>query len=217
MKKSGENGSSGNGISSSGTTAAATTAGATTTTNATTSTIINTSGPSSNSSVPANKTLGSNGSSSTPSVTQLQNPPMKATGGAGKSTGSSTTASENGTNRGRRDRPCDACRRRKSRCVMNEGAEICVLCQFHSQECTFVQSPQPRKRRLASTSAQGSEEQVVKKRYVARYLIIFVSVGERGKSYSEYRSPPPFPESHVSFPRSVNLQSNAKLTSGTPP
>lgn len=61
---------------------------------------------------------------------------------------------------------------------MNEGAEICVLCQFHSQECTFVQSPQPRKRRLASTSAQGSEEQAVKKRYVASYLIIFVPAWE---------------------------------------
>lgn len=163
MKKSGDNGSSGNGISSSGATAAATTAGATTTTNATISTITNTSG-SSNSAAPAGPTLPSNDPSS--SVSQLQNPPIKATGGAGKSTGSSTTASENGTNRGRRDRPCDACRRRKSRCVMNEGAEICVLCQFHSQECTFVQSPQPRKRRLASTSAQGSEEQAVKKRYV---------------------------------------------------
>lgn len=193
MKKSGENGSSGNGISSSGATAAATTAGATTTTNATTSTITNNTSGLSNS-APANPTLNLNDSSSS-SVTQLQNPPMKATGGAGKSTGSSTTASESGTNRSRRDRPCDACRRRKSRCVMNEGAEICVLCQFHSQECTFVQSPQPRKRRLASTSAQGSEEQAVKKRYVACYFNnIFVRAGEEGgKGLLRNTDPPFFP------------------------
>ncbi|CCX30371.1 Similar to Transcriptional activator protein DAL81; acc. no. P21657 [Pyronema omphalodes CBS 100304] len=39
---------------------------------------------------------------------------------------------------------------------MNEGADKCVLCQFHSQECTFVQSPQPRKRRLAGEHANGT-------------------------------------------------------------
>lgn len=58
----------------------------------------------------------------------------------------------------RRDRPCDACRKRKSRCVLNEGQTACVLCQFHSQDCTFVQSPAPRKRRIASTStARGKD------------------------------------------------------------
>ena len=78
-----------------------------------------------------------------------------------------STTTTTSSNRGRRDRPCDACRRRKSRCVMNDGAEICVLCQFHSQDCTFVQSPQPRKRRLASSAAANAgDEQVVKKRYV---------------------------------------------------
>ncbi|KAF2808634.1 uncharacterized protein BDZ99DRAFT_464474 [Mytilinidion resinicola] len=52
--------------------------------------------------------------------------------------------------RTRRERPCDACRRRKSRCVIHEGAVLCVLCDFHKQECTFVQSPQPRKRKVTS-------------------------------------------------------------------
>jgi hypothetical protein len=50
--------------------------------------------------------------------------------------------------RARRERPCDACRRRKSRCVIHEGAVLCVLCEFHKQECTFVQDPQPRKRKV---------------------------------------------------------------------
>jgi len=78
--------------------------------------------------------------------------------------GAVAAATANGT-KGRRDRPCDACRRRKSRCVMNEGAEICVLCNFHSQECTFVQSPQPRKRRLASSNVSSEDQVVIKKRY----------------------------------------------------
>ena len=75
---------------------------------------------------------------------------------------SSTTSAESGTNtRSRKDRPCDACRRRKSRCVINEGQTSCVLCQFHTQECTFVQSPQPRKRKL---NTEGKEESVAKRR-----------------------------------------------------
>jgi hypothetical protein len=36
-----------------------------------------------------------------------------------------------------------------------------VLCQFHTQECTFVQSPQPRKRKL---NTEGKEESVAKRR-----------------------------------------------------
>lgn len=79
------------------------------------------------------------------------------------STGS-TASTESGSNtRTRKDRPCDACRRRKSKCVIHEGQASCVLCQFHTQECTFVQSPQPRKRKL---NAEGKEESLAKRRYV---------------------------------------------------
>ena len=52
--------------------------------------------------------------------------------------------------RSSRNRPCDACRRRKSRCVMNEGAVKCVLCEFHAQDCTFMEKIPPRKRRRTS-------------------------------------------------------------------
>ncbi|KAL9598930.1 MAG: hypothetical protein Q9219_004196 [cf. Caloplaca sp. 3 TL-2023] len=51
--------------------------------------------------------------------------------------------------RGKRERPCDACRKRKSKCVMNEGSSgTCAACAIHNQQCTFVEDPQPRKRRL---------------------------------------------------------------------
>jgi hypothetical protein len=45
------------------------------------------------------------------------------------------------------DRPCDACRRRKSRCVFNSDSSTCVLCDFHKQNCTFEEQPAPRKRK----------------------------------------------------------------------
>ncbi|KAF2088319.1 hypothetical protein K490DRAFT_11100, partial [Saccharata proteae CBS 121410] len=66
--------------------------------------------------------------------------------------------------RSRRERPCDACRRRKSRCVIHEGAQLCVLCEFHKQQCTFVQSPLPRKRKI---TLDGRKEDSSKKRLTA--------------------------------------------------
>lgn len=51
----------------------------------------------------------------------------------------------------------DACRRRKSKCVTEEGETVCILCNFHSQNCTYLEAPQPRKRAppSATTDAQS--------------------------------------------------------------
>ena len=57
-----------------------------------------------------------------------------------------------------KSRPCDACRRRKSRCVLKDGATKCVLCEFHNQDCTYVQTPQARKRKSVSIS---QDEEVI--------------------------------------------------------
>ncbi|KAJ4372212.1 Fungal specific transcription factor [Neocucurbitaria cava] len=65
--------------------------------------------------------------------------------------------------RSRRERPCDACRRRKSRCVIHEGAVLCVLCEFHKQECTFVQSPLPRKRKVVDGDKKDSSNNTKKR------------------------------------------------------
>ena len=57
--------------------------------------------------------------------------------------------------RSRKERPCDGCRRRKSKCVLQES-QRCVLCEFHKQECTFVENAQPRKRKLDENSKPDS-------------------------------------------------------------
>jgi len=41
---------------------------------------------------------------------------------------------------------------------------LCVLCEFHKQECTFVQDPQPRKRKVAGDAEK--KDCLPKKRYV---------------------------------------------------
>lgn len=66
--------------------------------------------------------------------------------------------------RGRRERPCDACRKRKSKCVTNEGQKnVCAACGVHGQECTYIEDPQPRKRRL---EGDGKEVDLSKRRLV---------------------------------------------------
>ena len=79
----------------------------------------------------------------------------------------SLTGSSNNNNNNNRARPCDACRRRKSRCVLKDGALKCVLCDFHNQECTYIQTPQARKRKSVSIS-QDEEVIVSSKRSPGR-------------------------------------------------
>lgn len=58
-----------------------------------------------------------------------------------------------------RSRPCDVCRRRKSRCVINPDAAACVMCQFHNQPCTFIEEAAPRRRKQTDppdTTTTGS-------------------------------------------------------------
>jgi hypothetical protein len=55
-------------------------------------------------------------------------------------------------------RPCDACKRRKQRCVFREGQdEICVMCEFQNVPCTFIDigmaTPVTRKRNASSGDA----------------------------------------------------------------
>ncbi|KAH8909845.1 hypothetical protein BR93DRAFT_909322 [Coniochaeta sp. PMI_546] len=64
--------------------------------------------------------------------------------GAGTGAGSGTAPPKT-----RPHRPCDACRKRKSRCELPDGESVCVLCQFHKQTCTFVNDPPKKKRRTS--------------------------------------------------------------------
>lgn len=59
-------------------------------------------------------------------------------------------------------RPCDACRRRKSKCVTEAGNTFCVLCKFHGQDCTYLDEPQPRKRKVDAEGVSASTVSVRK-------------------------------------------------------
>ncbi|KAJ7706424.1 hypothetical protein B0H17DRAFT_628842 [Mycena rosella] len=48
--------------------------------------------------------------------------------------------------RSRKNRPCDGCRRAKSRCAIPQSGPPCVECQQMNKECTFDQLPPERKK-----------------------------------------------------------------------
>ncbi|KAK9365307.1 fungal-specific transcription factor domain-containing protein [Lipomyces kononenkoae] len=54
-----------------------------------------------------------------------------------------------------KSRPCDSCRRRKSRCFIPANDDSCVLCRFRKQECTFLEGPKPRRKRDAPSASDG--------------------------------------------------------------
>lgn len=63
------------------------------------------------------------------------------------------------------DRPCDTCRKRKSKCVIKPGSAKCILCDFHHQPCTFDENPAPRvKRKSGPTNSEPPQNS--KRRYV---------------------------------------------------
>lgn len=86
------------------------------------------------------------------------------------------------------DRPCDVCRKRKSRCVKEAGQLKCVLCSFHGRDCTYLDAPTRRKRkradesnsdvRLQSSHQSGSPEQ--------RRSLLDSTLGLRQGSHSRY-------------------------------
>ncbi|KAI5267436.1 hypothetical protein E4T47_08067 [Aureobasidium subglaciale] len=53
----------------------------------------------------------------------------------------------------RRTRPCDACRKRKTKCHTEDSERVCVLCRFHGQSCTYEQNPRPRRRTVSSAES----------------------------------------------------------------
>ncbi|KAK9360376.1 fungal-specific transcription factor domain-containing protein [Lipomyces starkeyi] len=81
--------------------------------------------------------------------TSSQNP-------ASSSMATTTTAASNANRpfytRNRRERPCDGCRRRKTRCLRPEGAVVCTMCVSHDEVCTFVLEPPTRRRHTAPMS-----------------------------------------------------------------
>lgn len=69
------------------------------------------------------------------------------------------------------DRPCDACRRRKSRCVIDPaqsapGHPCCTMCAYQKQPCTFKEGTIPRKRKNPPTITQSEDVDRAKRRYV---------------------------------------------------
>lgn len=87
--------------------------------------------------------------------------------------------------RSTKERPCDACRRRKTRCVKESGEVKCVLCKFHSQACTYLHEPiaRNRKRKLQPNESSGDSS---RKSRNSRSSVLSTNVGTGIEEYDEY-------------------------------
>ncbi|KAI5481404.1 hypothetical protein MNV49_004160 [Pseudohyphozyma bogoriensis] len=54
--------------------------------------------------------------------------------------------------RSRRQRPCDGCRKAKTRCAIEVAGQPCMECLQTKRECTFVEPPPARKRNLGDSN-----------------------------------------------------------------
>ena len=80
----------------------------------------------------------------------------------------------------RPDRPCDTCRKRKSRCVFKAESATCFLCDFHKQSCTFEEQPAPRTKRksTAPETARNNKRRLPSER---------IEVEQRSADYAQVR------------------------------
>ena len=59
----------------------------------------------------------------------------------------------------KRTRPCDTCRRRKTKCYTDEKESACVLCKFHGQQCTYERSSGYTSRKRPASQSVRSDGQ----------------------------------------------------------
>lgn len=67
----------------------------------------------------------------------------------------------NGIPKARPQRPCDNCRKRKSRCEILEDDTQCVLCQFHNKTCTFISDAPKKKRRVSESRIEVNTTKLI--------------------------------------------------------
>lgn len=61
----------------------------------------------------------------------------------------------------KRTRPCDTCRRRKTKCYTDEHESACVLCKFHGQQCTYERSSGYTSRKRPASQAMRPDGQSI--------------------------------------------------------
>ncbi|KAF2482318.1 fungal-specific transcription factor domain-containing protein [Neohortaea acidophila] len=124
----------------------------------------------------------------------------------------STQPSAPSNARSRRERPCDGCRRRKSKCVL-QHARRCVLCEFHKQDCTFVENAQPRKRKADEMSSKPEEAATAAKKQdsvIAEPVTTPSSpLAQEFSSVTDYASDSPNP---YAVDQSLSLQRHSHCT-----
>lgn len=107
------------------------------------------------------------------------------------------------------DRPCDICRKRKSRCVKESGQTKCVLCTFHQRDCTYLDAPARRKRKRQDDQEPKVPHRTVADDSVSRHgqSLLDSTLGLHQSSHSRYVGPSSFHEPSVWALKDSNFSS----------
>lgn len=85
---------------------------------------------------------------------------------------------DSGSINGHPAHPCEACFRRRLDCVMSDDEEGCVRCVLSGAECSLLESPMPRKRKLNGFA----EDSISKRRYVKRFISLLPEPGQHART-----------------------------------
>lgn len=58
----------------------------------------------------------------------------------------------------RQGRPCDACRKRKTRCIVNDGGPKCAYCRLRNSACTYDSTERPTKESRVPVAEHGARQ-----------------------------------------------------------
>ncbi|WVQ92944.1 hypothetical protein IAU59_000005 [Kwoniella sp. CBS 9459] len=97
--------------------------------------------------------------------------------------------------RSRKNRPCDPCRRRKTRCLISATGPPCSLCAESKRECTFSFAPPARKPRQSLQPASSE---------VDGGMDMDTEPGADGEHENSERSPSPSPDHNGKRRRSLD-------------
>lgn len=90
-----------------------------------------------------------------PSLSSLPNTMFPFTSNGSSPIQASESFTQGRAYRSRKHRPCDGCRKRKGRCIIEEAGQDCQACRLNNRTCTFEMSPTPRSRPIKNEDGTG--------------------------------------------------------------
>lgn len=92
--------------------------------------------------------------------------------------------------------PCESCQRSRVKCIVSEDEDSCIPCQASGSDCSLLNSPQPRKRKLNGDFDDSGKRRSVCSIFPSSHAFILTPLSYQ-YSLSHYYYSPPIPPSSL--------------------